>query len=147
MARKDARRIAMQLIYQYELGGEGIASTIEESVDKPDPALTSEDLSYIEDVVLGCMDKAADLDTRISARAKGWAPERISRVDLAILRLALYEILCREDVPTSVAINEACDLAHVFSGDKASAFINGVLGSIVREDLTPAQAPVPPEGG
>ncbi|MGI5884906.1 MAG: transcription antitermination factor NusB [Candidatus Spyradocola sp.] len=132
MARKEARQIAMQLIYQYELGGEGIASTIEETMDKPN--LTVADREYIDQVVLGAVDRAGELDARIAAHAQGWTLERIARVDLAILRLALFEMLYREDVPTGVAINEAVELAHGFSGDKAASFINGILGTIAREE-------------
>ena len=70
---------------------------------------------------------------RATAHAQGWTLERIARVDLAILRLALFEMFYREDVPTGVAINEAVELAHAFSGGKAASFINGILGTIARE--------------
>lgn len=131
MARKEARQIAMQLIYQYEMGGDGIASTIEETIEGP--SLTTSDREYIDQVVLGAVERAQDLDARIAAHAQGWTLERIARVDLAILRLALFEMFYREDVPTGVAINEAVELAHAFSGGKAASFINGILGTIARE--------------
>ena len=105
MARKEARQIAMQLIYQYVMGGDGIASTIEETIEGP--SLTTSDREYIDQVVLGAVERAQDLDARIAAHAQGWTLERIARVDLAILRLALFEMFYREDVPTGVAINEA----------------------------------------
>ena len=100
MARKEARQIAMQLIYQYEMGGDGIASTIEETIEGP--SLTTSDREYIDQVVLGAVERAQDLDARIAAHAQGWTLERIARVDLAILRLALFEMFYREDVPTGV---------------------------------------------
>ena len=131
MARKEARQIAMQLIYQYEMGGDGIASTIEETIEGP--SLTTSDREYIDQVVLGAVERAQDLDARIAAHAQGWTLERIARVDLAILRLALFEMFYREDVPTGVAINEAVELAHAFSGGQAASFINGILGTIARE--------------
>ena len=90
MARKEARQIAMQLIYQYEMGGDGIASTIEETIEGP--SLTTSDREYIDQVVLGAVERAQDLDARIAAHAQGWTLERIARVDLAILRLALFEM-------------------------------------------------------
>ena len=128
MARKTARQVAMQLIYQYELGGEGVNSTIEETMDKPE--LNADDLAYIQ--VDGTMDKEEELEEMIGRFAQGWSVERISKVDLAILRLALYEMLYREDIPEGVSINEAIELAHTFSTPEAASFINGILGSVSR---------------
>ena len=130
MARKTARQIAMQLIYQYELGGEGVNSTIEETMDKPE--LNADDLAYIQARVDGTMDKEEELEEMIGRFAQGWSVERISKVDLAILRLALYEMLYREDIPEGVSINEAIELAHTFSTPEAASFINGILGSVSR---------------
>ena len=142
MARKEARQIAMQLIYQYEMGGDGIASTIKETIEGP--SLTTSDREYIDQVVLGAVERAQDLDARIAAHAQGWTLERIARVDLAILRLALFEMFYREDVPTGVAINEAVELTHAFSGGKAASFINGILGTIAREaESTPLAEAAP----
>ena len=128
MARKTARQVAMQLIYQYELGGEGVNSTIEETMDKPE--LNADDLAYIQAMVDGTTDKEEELEEMIGRFAQGWSVERISKVDLAILRLALYEMLYREDIP--VSINEAIELAHTFSTPEAASFINGILGSVSR---------------
>ena len=74
-----------------------------------------------------------EIDQKISAFARGWTIERIMRVDLAILRLGVYELSLGE-VPAGVVINEAVELANEFSTDKAGAFINGVLGNISRSD-------------
>ncbi len=130
MARKTARQVAMQLIYQYELGGDGVSSTIEESMDKPD--LNQEDMAYIQAIVDGAVQKADALDEKIAGFAVGWTLERIAKVDLSILRLALYEMLYRDDIPEGVSINEAIELAHTFSTPEAASFINGILGSVSR---------------
>lgn len=130
MARKTARQVAMQLIYQYELGGDGISSTIEESMDKPD--LNAEDMAYIQAMIDGTTQKGEELDALISRYAVGWSLERIAKVDLSILRLALYEMLFRQDIPESVSISEAIELAHTFSTPEAASFINGILGSVSR---------------
>ena len=129
MARKEARQIAMQLIYQYEMGGDGIASTIEETIEGP--SLTTSDREYIDQVVLGAVERAQDLDARIAAHAQGWTLERISRVDLAILRLAAYELSLGK-TPEAVIVNEAVEMARQYSGEKSPQFIHGVLGSISR---------------
>jgi N utilization substance protein B len=68
----------------------------------------------------------------IESNITGWAKERIAKVDLAILRLALYEIQFRDDIPDSVAINEAIELAKKYSTDESGGFVNGVLGKIIR---------------
>ena len=130
MARKTARQVAMQLLYQYELGGEGIGSTIEESMEKPE--LDQDDRKYIEDVVLGVLEKQDQLDERIASHAIGWSLERIAKVNLSILRLALFEMMFRQDIPESVSINEAIDLAHTYSTPEDASFINGVLGAASR---------------
>lgn len=130
MARKTARQVAMQLIYQYELGGDGVSSTIEESMDKPD--LNAEDMVYIQEMLDGTMDKQDELDDLVARYAVGWKPERIAKVDLSILRLAIFEMLFREDIPESVSINEAIELAHTYSTPEAASFINGILGSVSR---------------
>ena len=130
MARKTARQVAMQLIYQYELGGEVVSSTIEESMDKPD--LNADDMAYIQAMLDGTGEKQQELDELIGRYAVGWSLERIAKVDLSILRLALYEMLYCESIPQGVSINEAIELAHTFSTPEAASFINGILGSVSR---------------
>lgn len=130
MARKTARQVAMQLIYQYELGGEGVSSTIEESMDKPE--LNADDMAYIQAVLDGVAQRQQELDELIRRYAVGWSLERIAKVDLSILRLALFEMCCCESIPQGVSINEAIELAHTFSTPEAASFINGILGSVSR---------------
>ena len=73
------------------------------------------------------MEKLDDIDQLLNEKAKGWETERMGKVDLTILRLAVYEILYDEDIPTGVAINEAVELAKKFGQDSSPAFVNGVL--------------------
>ena len=82
-----------------------------------------------------------ELDETIAAYSKGWKISRMSRMTVAVLRLAIYEMRYVEDVPVGVAINEAVELAKVYDTDEAAAFINGVLGSVARAakpDAAPA---------
>lgn len=132
MARKNAREITVQLLYQYELGGDGITSTIEETMELPVP--DADDLNYIERVVQGVIGNTEELDEAIEKYAYGWAIDRISKVNLVILRLALYEMRSCEDIPQSVSINEAIDLAHKFASPEDASFINGVLGAVSRDE-------------
>ena len=79
------------------------------------------------------VEHAAEIDTEIEAHAIDWSIQRLTKVSLAVLRLALCEILYFDDIPVSVTINEAVELAKKYAGQQDSRFINGVLGSVARE--------------
>ena len=83
----------------------------------------------------GAEEKLAEIDARIDEFSHKWSRNRISRVALAVLRLAVYEMLYEEDIPVSVAINEAVELAKKYGGDEDSSFVNGVLGGISRDSV------------
>jgi len=86
-----------------------------------------ETYSYGEEIINGVIEHIADLDARIKGLAHNWEFERIAKIDLAILRLAMFEMLYRKDVPPVVSINEAIDLSKQFSNADAKRFINGIL--------------------
>jgi N utilization substance protein B len=86
-----------------------------------------ETYSYGEEIIHGVIEHIADLDARIKGLAHNWEFERIAKIDLAILRLAMFEMLYRKDVPPVVSINEAIDLSKQFSNADAKRFINGIL--------------------
>ncbi len=86
-----------------------------------------ETFSYGEEIINGVITNIADLDARIKGLAHNWEFERIAKIDLAILRLAMFEMLYRKDVPPVVSINEAIDLSKQFSNADAKRFINGIL--------------------
>ena len=130
MSRKIARDAAMRMLYAYELTGELNQDMIQETIEPA--ALDAEDMKYLKQVTEGAVEQRASLDTLIEQNAVGWRLSRIGKVDLSILRLAIYEMLCREDVPESVAINEAVELDKKYSEPKSKQFINGILGSISR---------------
>lgn len=130
MARSSARAAAMQLIYEQMMGGDGGDDTML-GLLQLNPS--DDDMAYISDVTVGVAGAAGELDQDIAKHLVGWTIERLARVDLAILRLASYEMKRRTDIPSNVSINEAVELAHTFSTPEASSFINGVLGSLARE--------------
>ena len=79
-----------------------------------------------------------EIDEFVSKYSKDWMIDRIARVDLSILRIAIYEMLYRkEDVPTGAAINEAVELAKRYGGERSYAFVNGILGSVAKEIVSP----------
>ena len=95
------------------------------------PALDVFDSEYVRTRVGRIMELIPDLDARINEVAKGWTTKRMGKVELTILRLALFEIHYDEDVPDKVAINEAVELAKRFGGDDSPSFVNGILAKLV----------------
>jgi N utilization substance protein B len=101
---------------------------------------TIEDKVFIEELVRGVNAKQDELDDAIRPVAPEWPIEQIARMDRAILRIGVYELLFGGEVPPKVAINEAVELAKAFGGDNSSKFINGVLGTILRnKEESPAK--------
>lgn len=129
MSRPIAREAAMQLIFEQIFGGEGETQTL---VDLIDYTPEGKDQAYIDMVVNGVRNHAAELDAEIASCLRGWTIARLSRVDLAILRLAVFEMK-HTDLPAAVAINEAVELTRKYSQEESCSFINGVLGTISRK--------------
>ena len=126
MARPIAREAAMQLVFEQLFGGEATAETLVDLIDyKPG----EKDSTYIDTVVSGVKEHA---DGEIAACLRGWTLARLSRVDLAIMRLAVYEMQY-SGLPAAVAINEAVELTRKYSGEESCPFVNGVLGTISRK--------------
>lgn len=138
MSRSRAREVAMMIVYSDLLGGADTADAVCEKSECAG-ALDEADEAYVQAVVAGVHSHAEELDELIAKSAVGWSIDRIARVDLSILRVAVYEMLHRSDVPTGAAINEAVELAKRYCGEKSSAFINGILGTIAKQ-IEPAEA-------
>ncbi|MDE6620325.1 MAG: transcription antitermination factor NusB [Lachnospiraceae bacterium] len=98
-----------------------------ETQENEAPKIRDEDAAYISSKSNRIIEKLDELDGMINKQAKGWTTQRMGKVDLTILRLAVYEIVYDEDVPTGVAINEAVELAKKFGQEESSGFVNGVL--------------------
>ncbi len=120
----------MQLIYGRMMGGQCEEETMRDLLGV---TVAGDDADYIRAALEGTQEHECEIDAAIEPRLVNWTIDRIARVDLAILRLAVYEILYRDDVPDAVAVNEAVELAKAFSTDEAGPFINGLLGSLLRE--------------
>lgn len=129
MARSMARAAAMQLIYEKMLGGSG-ESTLNELINfVPEDG----DQAFIDAIFAGVSQHEEELDEIVRKFSPSRTVDRIAKVDLAILRIALYELKYDMDTPQAIAINEAVDLAKKFSEPASARFINGVLGSAMRE--------------
>jgi len=132
MARKTAREVSMKLLYEWAMGGQDNPDqTIHEMLDEE--SLDVKDKEYIYGVVLGVQTHIDEIDQIIQKYAIGWKIGRMARVDLSILRLALYEMLYRDDIPKSVSVNEAVELAKKYSNPESGAFVNGILGNFLRQ--------------
>lgn len=94
------------------------------------------DVDYLKEVLSGVSENLASIDNCIIKYSKDWNVERMSKVDLSILRVAIFELLYKEDIPASVTINEAVEIAKKYSHQDAGSFINGILGSVYRESNT-----------
>ena len=130
MNRTQARAAAMKLVYEWEMGGDGGDDTWRELLEiKPG----EDEAEYMQAVFEGVRDNRAALDEKIERFAHGWKLDRLSKVDLAILRVAAYE-LSQGKEPGGAVIQEAVQLSEKYSTDKASSFVNGVLGAMARED-------------
>ena len=129
MERTVARAHAMKLIYEWEMGGDGGEETRLNLLEvKPN----EHEADYMNRMFEGVTANVQAIDARIARYLKGWTIDRLTRVDLAILRLAVYELTLKED-PRGAVINEAVELANQYSTDKAGGFINGVLGNLARD--------------
>lgn len=133
MVRRNAREAAMRMLYDYDMrGSDGPVGFEEEAPHLVEVrALGAEDRSYLDKIGKLLPDSLAQVDEAIAANARNWRFERISKVDLAILRLALLEIMYLE-VPPKLAVNEAVELAKKYSTDRAYQFVNGVLGGYLQ---------------
>ena len=146
MTRSTARHLAIQLCFASAASGRSPATLAEEFFsDEHFATLSAEDELYAElpkgkylDYILRLcslvVDRQEELDAMIERHARGWRPERISRTALAVLRCAICEILYLDDVPNSAAVNEAVELGKTYDSPQAGAFINGLLGSFLRDE-------------
>jgi len=128
-ARSKARKRAVELLYEADLRGTDALTTLGERRMLATPPVSDYTVSLVEGVV----SHRARIDEILASFAEGWTVERMPGIDRAVLRIGTYELLWRDDVPDAVAIDEAVELAKVFSTDRSPKFVNGVLARILRD--------------
>ncbi len=133
MSRNKARLVAMQGLFQLDDDREGMKLVIEFRAGEEE--LAPRDSEYLENLVRSVVDNQTAIDELIGKYSIGWDVSRLGKVERAILRLAIAEMLYMTDIPVSVSINEAVLLAKKYGADQASKFINGILGKFSREEL------------
>lgn len=145
MTRRSVREIAAHLIYAMDCTGETAEQIVASRMAEQYYAQLAEEnavyeekpnkkqLAYIKRCVSGVSAQRSRLDADIERLAIGWRVSRIAKLPKAILELAMYEILCEDDVPTPVAINEAIELTKKYEDEEVASFVHGILGAFVRE--------------
>ncbi len=129
MKRREAREQAFVLIFERSINHD----TTEQIIDA---AGLSSDLiidDFAEKIAVGVEENEDILDAQIEKNIRGWKIDRLSKVSLSLLRLAIYEMMFVKDIPISVSINEAIDLAKKYGGTDDAPYVNGVLGSVAKE--------------
>lgn len=132
-ARRTARERALQALYQLDMSGgtaeDALTSaweSVANDIPKPDPAA----LDFARELVLGVVQHLAEVDKLIEEHSHNWRIERMDRIDRNVLRLAIFELKYRSDIPRKVTINEAVELARTFGTEASSAFINGLVDRV-----------------
>lgn len=141
--RHLSRELALRVLFQYEAGEAAAADEVfflfcrnfspdrdEEQALGCDPDHFNQALPYVQELFFGVINHLREIDNAITEASQHWRVDRMSRVDRNVMRLALYEMLYRKDVPPKVCINEAIELGKQFGTEDSSSFINGVLDRI-----------------
>ena len=126
MNRKEARKQAFYLIFENQFKKDEAHEVLEIAVEVRD----LEDDEYVKSVYMGVCEHLSELDELIKQNSTGWAISRISKVGLAAMRLCIFEMLYRDDIPVSVSINEAVELIKTYATESDASFANGILGTV-----------------
>ena len=134
MTRSELREHVFKMLFQIEFNDaedmferlRNYFELLEDAADK--------DREYIQAKYEAVAARVPEIDSMLNEIAKGWKTSRMSKVDLTVLRLAVYEMKWDEDIPEGVAINEAVELAKRFGGENSSSFVNGILGKLAKQE-------------
>ena len=127
-ARRDAREQVVQALYSLDHNSSSLTATMEltrDDIQLPGPAL-----AFADELLVGVTGQLPTIDEHLQKLSKNWALNRIGKIELAILRLAAFELLFRADIPANVTINEAIEIAKKYGTEDSSAFINGILDEL-----------------
>ena len=131
MKRSELREHIFRMIFGYEFNSDAeMPEQMQlyfEQLDEEDGVPSESDVAYIREKALNVILKTEEIDALINENTKGWKTSRMNKVDLSILRLAVYEMKFDEEIPNGVAIDQAVELAKKYSGDEGPSFVNGVL--------------------
>ena len=130
-ARSKARKRAVDVLYEADVRGDDRLAVLRDRIETANPPVPEHTVRLVE----GVAEHAARIDELIDTHASNWSLDRLPDVDRAILRMATFELLWADDVPDVVVIDEAVELAKTLSTDDSPAYVNGVLGGIVKAEI------------
>lgn len=133
MNRKKSREKAMELLFSITLSKDSAEEAMEVFVDNYEGNIKELDLDYIKALLEGVEANKNEIDSIIERNLQNWKLDRISKINLTILRVGVYEIVFDENIPKKVALNEAIELGKIYSDEKSVSFINGVLDKVLKE--------------
>ncbi|HAK43288.1 MAG TPA: transcription antitermination factor NusB [Clostridium sp.] len=133
MNRRKSREIATRLLFEMSINKESYVDIIENFRENTEEKIEDIDFEYVIRVLKGVSENEAYINETISKYLVKWKLERLPKMNLAILKMASYEILFEEDIPNKVTINEAIELAKRYGDDNAPSFINGVLNNLIKK--------------
>lgn len=132
MTRRALREQIFKLLFRIEFNSsDDMAEQKVLFFETSDEEFSEEESDYVQTKYENIVAKLADIDKLINEKAKGWSTDRMSKVDLTIIRLGVYEIMYDDAIPAGVAINEAVELAKLFGQDESYSFVNGVLAKFI----------------
>ena len=131
MSRRELREQIFKMLFRIEFH-EGMEMEVQMQLFlEEEEEISKEDSEYIRNKYENIVEHLEEIDASVNEKAKGWKTSRMAKVELSLIRLAVYEIQYDEDIPAGVAINEAVELAKKYGADSSPAFINGVLAKFV----------------
>ena len=139
--RRQAREWVVQFLFQTEFNPEELDQALNDFWDDEEKKPVNRDRNYANEVIQGVMDEQLKIDRTLKRYTDNWDVDRLGVLDRTVLRVAVYEMLFREDVPPVVSINEAIEIAKAYSGQKSARFVNGVLDRIQKELSRPKRTP------
>lgn len=133
--RRQGRELALQVLYSKDLVQDvnvALKRVVDSFAEGEEPMLVvdSKSCAFASDLINGVVANLSEIDGRIAEKSKHWSMARMARVDLNILRLAVYELLFRSDIPKNVTMNEAIEVAKKFGSEDSASFVNGILDEI-----------------
>lgn len=144
MSRRLARELAFIVLFQYDLGRIPWRDALQRLLAEHE--LSPEAVTFLQGVVAGAIAKQEEIDGLLIHYSQDWPLSRMASTDRNLLRLAIYELLYRSDIPVEVTVNEAVELAKKYGDEDSGKFVNGVLGSVIREIRKLVEVPVKADG-
>ena len=134
MNRRSLREQVFKLLFRVEFNSkEEMEEQCRLFLEHEDVEMSEQDADYIVGKYTAIHEKLEEIDSMVNEKAKGWSTDRMGKVDLTIIRLAVYEMKYDDTIPEGVAINEAVELAKLFGQDESAGFVNGVLAKFVEK--------------